>query len=103
MGDVRSRPKRFFPAHDPQCGDSFSGIQQARIRGQMTPTSRDRLRALGLTAQEFARLCDLDPVTVSFWGRERAGTTHPEPQWVGLLLDAWGRHPGLIDLARDAA
>jgi len=56
-----------------------------------------RLRALGLTAERFAVLAGVHPVTVRSWGRPRANRpTNPVPPWVWLLIEAWERYPGLI-------
>jgi hypothetical protein len=56
-----------------------------------------RLRALGLTAERFAALAGVHPVTVRSWDRPRAGRpAHPVPAWVWLLIEAWERFPALI-------
>lgn len=59
----------------------------------MTPTElRSRLRALGLTAEGFARLTGVHPTTVRNWGKPRSQRDVQEvPAWVPLLLDAWER------------
>jgi hypothetical protein len=68
----------------------------------MTPTLA-RIHALGLTAKRFADITGNSPVTVSYWGRVRPDNREDRPQrpvavpaWVGLLLEAWERHPELI-------
>src|SRR6185312_9864027 len=63
-------------------------------------THLQRLRALGLTAERFAVLAGVHPVTVRSWGRPRANRpTNPVPAWVWLLIEAWERCPGLIPVS----
>lgn len=61
----------------------------------MTPTEfRARLKALGLTLQNFSALTGTNVTTVSYWGRERPGAGFQAfPQWVETLLLAWNRSP----------
>ena len=63
-------------------------------------TDRDRFHAalyhLRLTKSRFADLTGLHRVTVSRMGAE-GPNGQPFPPWVWLLLDAWQRHPDLIE------
>jgi hypothetical protein len=57
----------------------------------------DRLAALGISVTRFAEVTGFDHVTVRNWGKPRSGRriqTVPVP--VGLILDAWEKHPDLI-------
>jgi len=47
----------------------------------MTPATTARMKALGLTAIEFASLTGPHPTTISRW--------EEEPPWVLLLLRSW--------------
>lgn len=44
---------------------------------------RRRLRQLGLTQSGFARMVQMDVMTISRWARG----VYPVPHWVRLLLD----------------
>lgn len=64
-----------------------------------------RLRALGLTAEQFGRLTGKDPVTVRNWDKPRSGRgVQQTPPWAALLLDAWKANPDTLGsaLAGDA-
>ncbi len=67
----------------------------------MTPvTFRDALQALDLTVQGFAALVRHDRSTCLRWGVARSGRgVQAFPAWVLLLLDAWLKHPELLDEA----
>ena len=58
---------------------------------------RQAFLALGLTANEFARLTGVQPATVSRWGKAGARTV---PAWAELLLVAWETYPDALNRAR---
>ena len=60
--------------------------------GRVTAADTGRLRALGLTPEDFAAMTGRNLSTVYGWGNSRGKQgTAPTPAWVGLLLDAWER------------
>ena len=65
----------------------------------MTPPDRDRLRLLGLTVPEFARITGYSPDRVWRWGID----ANPTPRWVVLLLSAWGASPEALQRAKENA
>ena len=66
----------------------------------MTPTDLARLSTLNLSMRQFAAVTGTHPETVRGWGRVRHERgVQDTPAWVGLLFDAWGYRPELLDAA----
>lgn len=69
----------------------------------MSPTEfRPTLRALGLSAREFARLTGIHEETVYGWGTTRSGKLQEVPLWAWRLLAAWSEEPKALQGAQRA-